>query len=455
MPFEENQRPWETLKAVLLENDKVRVQSFIRSLASKEIPRALSGLTTDEGEQLLMMLDPDEAARLVDHLPQVQSADLLSRLHAESAADILEHLPSDERANLISEVQPSIAEDILDAMAPEQAREARDLQQYPPDVAGGMMIKEYLSYPVAWTIAQVLDDFRQNADRYRRYNVQYAYVSDLSGALVGVLRLRDLLLARGDQVLEKAMLPNPTSVRDTTSLDELRVIFDNHHYLGMPVVNDSDAIVGVLQRVAVESALAQRAEGDYIKSKGIIGGEELRSMPLFLRSRRRLLWLCLNVFLNLCSATVISWHQDILQAVIALAVFMPIISDMSGCAGNQAIGVSMRELTLGILRPGEMFRVLWKELSVGLLNGVFLGIFVGLIALLWKGSVALGIVVGAALAINTVLAMVIGGIIPLVVRKMKGDPALISGPILTTVTDTCGFFLALTFASMLMPYLVK
>ena len=129
---------------------------------------------------------------------------------------------------------------------------------------------------------------------------------------------------------------------------------------------------------AVEAALASRTEHDYLATQGIVGGEELRTMPLLLRSRRRLAWLSVNIILNIIAASVIAWYQDTLASVIALAVFLPIISDMSGCSGNQAVAVSMRELSLGLVRPTEALRVWRQEIGVGLANGFALGSLVAL-----------------------------------------------------------------------------
>jgi magnesium transporter len=139
--------------------------------------------------------------------------------------------------------------------------------------------------------------------------------------------------------------------------------------------------------------------------------------------------------------------------VIALAVFLPIISDMSGCSGNQAVAVSMRELSLNIIKPFEVFRVWWQEVTVGLINGSVLGILVGLAAWLWKGNLYLGLVVGGALALNTVMAVSLGGSIPLILKRLGMDPALASSPILTTITDMFGFFLVLSFATAVLPLL--
>jgi len=148
------------------------------------------------------------------------------------------------------------------------------------------------------------------------------------------------------------------------------------------------------------------------------------------------------------AASVIVYFEDTLTRLIALAAFLPIISDMSGCSGNQAVAVSMRELSLGLVRPREVLRVWGKEVSVGLINGVSLGVLLGLVAWLWRGNPTLGIVVGVALALNTIVAVSIGGSVPLILKGLGVDPALASGPILTTVTDICGFFFALGLAAL-------
>jgi len=177
-------------------------------------------------------------------------------------------------------------------------------------------------------------------------------------------------------------------------------------------------------------------------------------MPVGIRSRRRLSWLSINILLNILAASVIAFYQETLTQVIALAVFLPIISDMSGCSGNQAVAVSMRELSLGLVDPKEVIRVWLKEVSVGLINGLALGFLIAMVAFLWKGNPWLGAVVGIAMMLNTIIAVSLGGTLPLIMRRFKLDPALASGPILTTVTDMCGFFLVLSLASMWLKWLV-
>jgi len=453
MAPDEEPRPWEELEKLIEESDAGRVEAFLDTLPGGEAVLAVSRLSEDDQAALLTTLDPEEAAELVEQMPDAQAVEMIERLEPEAAAAIVDELPSDEQADLLGDLDRQDAEAILNEMSPDDARDARELVQYADDVAGGLMVKEFLSYAHNSTVADVLADMQANAETYQDFDVQYAYVTAEENRLVGVLRLRDLLLARRSRAISAIMIGDPQTVPDTSSLDELRATFDRYQFYGVPVVNDAGALVGVVQHADVEEALADRSDSDFLKSRGIVGGEELRTMPLLVRSRRRLAWLSVNVVLNIIAASVIAMYQETLTAVIALAVFLPIISDMSGCSGNQAVAVTMRELTLGLVRPTELARVWLKEVSVGVINGVVLGLLIAVAAILWKGNAFLGLVVGGAMAANTLVAVSIGGTVPLVLRRFNMDPALASGPILTTITDMCGFFLVLSFAAALLPLL--
>jgi magnesium transporter len=267
--------------------------------------------------------------------------------------------------------------------------------------------------------------------------------------------MQDLLLADHGQKLSEIVIKDVKAVNVKTPLEKLDDLFDTYDFYGFPVVDDQNKLIGVLRRKNVLEAINERAAYEHLETHGIVGGDELRSMPVLLRSRRRLTWLSVNIFLNLIAASVITFYQDTLSSVIALAVFLPIISDMSGCTGNQAVAVSMRELSLGTVKPGEVFKVWLQEISVGIIIGLVLGILIGAAAFLWKGNIYLGIVVGGALAINTLVAVSIGGTVPLILKKMNIDPALASGPILTTITDMIGFLLALSFATLIISRLAN
>lgn len=440
-------RPWEHLATLLESNSIPEIEAFLDGLTPGDTARCVARLDSEDRERVLELIDLPSAVDLIEQIPDAQGGNLLEHATPGKAAKILEQLSSDEQADLITSMPADSAEQILAEMDPEVAREAGELAAHAPNTAGGIMVTEYVDFVRSRTAGDVVNELRERVDEIHDYEVQYIYVTSDAGELVGVLRLRDLLLARGHQRIDSFMIASPLSVVVTLDLDGLADLFEAHSFLGVPVVDVEGRLCGVVHRSDVELAWGDRSESDHLKSQGIVGGEELRSMPTLLRSRRRLSWLSVNILLNVAAASVIAAYQDTLSEVIALAVFLPIISDMSGCSGNQAVAVSMRELTLGVIKPLDWFYVWRKEVSVGLINGVVLGGLIAATAWVWKGSPTLGLVVGGALAANTVFAVSLGGAVPLVLKRLKLDPALASGPILTTLTDMCGFFLALSLAA--------
>jgi magnesium transporter len=441
------------LQAALNANDTAAISAYISKTETRDLLHAITGLSEEDQSRLLLALSDEAGAKLVDRMHDIQAAQMLERLSTDKAAAIVSGLPSDERADVIGRLSIDDASAILAAMPAEEAQGARRLMSYPPDSAGGLMITEYLAYDQTLTVGDVLDDLRAHAHRYRAFDVQYAYVVADGGKLVGVLRLRDLLLSAPKELLADVMIGDPLKVSDTAGLDVLQRFFERRPLFGVPAVDTDGVLMGVVRSADVEKAAEERSTRSFLKFMGIVGGEELRSMPLSLRSARRLSWLSVNIVLNILAASVIALNQDTLTAVITLAVFLPIISDMSGCSGNQAVAVSLRELTLGIIKPYEVWRVFRKESAIGMINGIVLGILLGLVAWAWKGNATLGAVVAISLAANTLIAVCFGGLIPLGLSAVGQDPALASGPILTTITDMSGFFIVLKLASMVLPRL--
>ena len=446
--------PWKRLAELAAAGDSAALTDYLDAMPPWEQARAMSRLSEDDRTAALALLPPERAADLVEIVSVTQAVDMIDAMQPDQAAAILEKTRSDVQADVLAELRTDEANAILGLLDPREAAAARRLAEYPAPTAGGVMVTEYLAYYHSLNVADVLDDLRANAEKYQDYRVQYAYVVDTQGKLRGVLRLRELLFSPRNRSLDDVMLDSPLSVNHMDTLDELRQFFNAHNFFGVPVVDDQQRLVGIVERSILESAVSKESASVFMKLSGIIGGEELRTMPLYVRSGRRLSWLSINIGLNLVAASVIAMYTDTLQAAIALAVFLPMISDMSGCSGNQSVAVSTRELTLGLVRPKEIGRVMFKEASVGVINGIVLGLILGGISILWKGNPWLGLVVGAALACNTVIAVVLGGSLPLILKRLKLDPAMVSGPILTTVTDMCGFFFVLSFAQVILEKLI-
>lgn len=437
----------------LIEDDNFdEVERILQTQDPTDRTRLLSRLTLKEKHELLTHVELDHAADLLHEMPEVQAITLLDNIEPAQAAQILVELPKDEQVDFVSELGVDAMNAILSEMTENDALQIRRLAEYDNEVAGGIMIVEFLAFRERKTVGDVIEFMRRRVDQLTDFSVQYVYVVNASSKLLGVLRLRDLLLSQNETRISEIMIANPVSVIASTPLVRLHAIFSEHSYIALPVTDDQDMLVGVLRRADVEEAMAEHFADDFRKAQGIVS-EEIRAMPLMLRSRRRLAWLSVNILLNIAAASVIAFYQETLTQVIALAVFLPIISDMSGCSGNQAVAVSMRELSLGLVNPNELIRVWLKELSVGLINGLALGLLIAIVAFLWKGNPWLGGVVGLAMMVNTVIAVSLGGTLPLIMRWLKLDPALASGPILTTVTDMCGFFLVLGSASMFLDYL--
>jgi magnesium transporter len=450
---EEKQDNWTTLEALIKLNDRLQLDTFLEDLSTIDLARAFSRLDKEDQIRLLEIIGYEKSADLISQISDVGVPNIVAQLPQAQALPIVEEMSSDRQADVLQKLNEDDAESILQDMAMSRAEKIRQLMRYPENTAGGLMITEYLSYTGQQRVKDVLDDLKRHSEEYVDFDVQYIYVVSDSGKLVGVLRLRDLLLTPEDKPIIEIMIKKPLKVEVEATLQELRDFFRQYSFLGVPVTDKEGNLVGVVRSASVREAANKRNNQLFLKFAGIVGGEEFRTMSLFRRSSRRLSWLSINIILNIIAASVIALYQDTLEKAIVLAVFLPIISDMSGCSGNQAVAVSIRELTLGLVRPREIWRVLSKESAIGLVNGISLGCLLGGAALLWKGNPYLGLVVGAALAANTLVAVSFGGLVPLMLRGMRTDPALASGPLLTTITDMCGFFFVLSFASFMLPKL--
>lgn len=439
------------LQLALENRDGAALADLLDPLSLSDALRELLNLPVDQRSAALSLLPPERAAELVEEAPNALAVDLVERLVSEQAAEIILELDSDIQADVIGELEDADAEAILARMDPEDAADVRRLVEYDDDVAGGLMVAEAFTFSDGDTVGKVLRRFAHEEYDLERYRGQHPYVLNSDGVPVGVLSLRSLLSTRRSIKLTDIMVP-PITVPASMPLEELEDLFDEHPFLGLPVVETDGNLVGVVSRSAVDEALLERAESASLKRQGVFG-DELRSMPLPLRARRRLQWLSANIVLNVIAASVIAAYEQTLAAVIALAVFLPMVSDMSGCSGNQAVAVSMRELSLGLVRPIDAMRVWLKEVSVGIINGCVLGLLIGLVAWMWKGNPFLGLVIGGALGLNTIIAVSIGGVLPLLLKRIGQDPAVASGPLLTTITDMAGFFLVLSLATAMMPLL--
>lgn len=449
--------PWVDLREFIAADHSDALEVYIRGISPADVARALTRLSDDERRKVFRLLDRDHAADLLENFAEAHAADLIEELAPDQAAAIVDEMESDHRADVLAEMPRAEAEEILRRMGEEEAEDARRLLAYDENTAGGIMVTEFFLYPQTLTVGEVLKDVRRHAREYADFGVHYIYVHTGNdqgtppGTLVGVVRIRDLILSPAEKSLAQIMIVNPVCVLGETVLDELDDLFEQYPFWNLPVTDKDGKMIGVVRRADMEEALGEEHERNLMRFGGIIGGEEIRSMPIRERASRRLAWLSLNVCLSLVAASVILLFEGTVEKLFALVFFIPVIGNMCGCSGNQAVAVSIRELALGLIQPGD-FAVVWrKEVVVGAINGTVIGGILGLVAItldhfLWHDSPLLGIVVGFAFLLNTIVSVSLGGLIPLVLKSIGADSALGAPPILTTLSDMIGLLFVLGLA---------
>ncbi|MEM6553412.1 MAG: magnesium transporter [Planctomycetota bacterium] len=441
---------WVELDRLIGSGHAAAVVAFLRLLPPGDTGYTVTHLSEERRGVLLEMLSaeaPEFAADLLEHLDDGYVAEIIQDVEPAVAAAIVDEMDSDEQADVLGVVPEAFQERVLEAMSPEEADDVRQRLEYAPDVAGGLMITEYLSYLDTDDVKSVRHDLRRNRERYNEYEVRYLYCNDTSERFSGVVPMRELVMAQPGERLHEWAVKDPIAVRDDTELDDLKDLFDRIDLSALPVLNHSGELVGVIQRSAVQEAVGDVAKADFGKFAGLIAGEELRTMAAWRRAVRRLMFLLPIMVLMLVSASIIALFEPTVAELPILAAFLPVVAGICGSGGNQAVAVSMREVSLGLIGPRDLVFVLGRELAVAVPIGVLMGGVMGVVVWVWRGDVALALAVGGAIPVGVSVAKVVGGTVPLVLRKVGLDPAMASGPLVTTVVDLVAFFSVLVLAA--------
>ncbi len=414
-----------------------------------DAPYTLSHLEAEHCTVLFERLSntaPRTAANLLETLEDAQGTEIVASLPPQAAARVMQEVDSDVCVDLLKGLETDHAEAVLSHLDDGYSLEIRRMMQYPADVAGGLMITEFLCYPNTKSVTDVIEDLRNNGESYREFEVRYVYAVDEAQRFVGHVSVRQLLLTPHGRRLCDVGTKDVTPVTVHTPLSDLENLIDRSEHVALPVLDPRQRLVGVITRAAVQEALKELRAAELLKFGGIIGGEELRAMPYFQRTLRRMAFLLPNVLLSYAAVSVIALYEPMIARLTALAVLLPMVANLTGAAGNQAVAVSIRELTLDVATPRDWFRVLRQELLVGVANGIVIGVLLALLTVATRGSWLLGLTVGAACAIGSVVAVGVGSCLPLGLRRAGVDPAMMSSPILTTLTDMASFFLTLQLA---------
>ncbi len=430
----------------MIDTTPVPLQEYLE-LHPADLADRLQRLDPDEAEILLRQLPARIVAAALAEVEEDRLPDFLDLFDAAQLAEILAHLAPDSAADLLQQLPPATRRNVLSHLPNELADGVRRLLRYPEDTAGGVMTNRFIALRDEMTVEEVRELLRGRAQDERTEDIAYLYVTNADQHLVGVVSLRDLVFRREGRRMQEIVNRDVKFVRVDTDQENLVQQFDRYHYLGLPVLDGDGRLVGAVKASDVLEVAAKEATEDMQLMVGL-SGEEHALTPWQQSIRGRLPWLYINLVTAFAAAFVVGMFENTIARWTALAVFLPIVAGQGGNAGMQTLTVIIRDLALGEITPGDGRRALIKEITLGLLNGLAIGLTVGLIGWFWKGSVLLGVVAGAAMLLNQLAAAVAGVMIPLGLRTLRLDPALASSIFLTTVTDVAGFFFFLGLATL-------
>ena len=419
----------------------------------------------DLAEVLTALTDANRSAAfntLVEHNRRL-AMQALSEVEAEVSATLLigrtptelvslfEELPSDDAAALINQLPEPVSSEVIELMRRADAGEAPDLLAYEDQTAGRIMNPEVFALTEDLTAGEAIKALQQSREVEM---VFYLYVVDERRHLVGVVSLRRLLLVAPETPLKRIMTSELISARVDTDQEEVALDVANYNLLAIPVVDDANKLVGIITVDDVIDVIKDEATEDILRLAGVSADEHIATSP-WEAWRKRLPWLGINLVAATFGALVIREFQATIEQIVALAALMTVVASVSGNAATQTLTVIVRGLAIGELTWSNSRRVLGKEVLVGIANGLLLGLAGSVIAWLVFGNPYVGAILAGAMVINLLVAAIAATLIPLALRALKFDPALASAVFITTMTDMFGFFAFLGLATAFLPYLQR
>jgi magnesium transporter len=426
----------------------VAVASRIEEMPAADGAAVMQGLPAEMSAEVAEYLDPDTAGQILAEMDPTLAASVIADMEAPEASMVLAAMDPDDRVDILEHVPARLHDQLVGEMDAADAAEVRDLEQYPRDTAGGIMTTEVTSLPEDLTVEDAIRELRRLNEELEQ--MFYVYVVDKRRHLVGVLSMRDLILARPERLLNQMMRPNVMSVPATMDQEEVARLFRKYNYLAMPVVDQRNRLVGLITVDDVVDVIQDEATEDVQKMFGA-GAEERLNSPWHFSFRKRVWWLEVNLATAFLAAAVIGVFKEVIEALPILAAYQTIVSGMGGNAGAQTMAVAIRGIALGQVDRQQLRRLFAKELVVGTLTGLAIGFTTWAIAALFhhrEHGMALGALVCLALLFNHINACVTGVAIPFVMKWLGFDPAQSATIFATTFTDCGGFFLTLGLAKV-------
>jgi magnesium transporter len=446
--------------AQTLAQDPDELREALDEFHSEDIAELLEDLPQDEAIALFRAVPADLAAAVLAHMPEEERARILERLGAENAAEVIAQMAPDDRADAIQDLPSPIAEMILSHIAetePEMAADLRDLASYPEDSAGGLMTTEYVALSPNTKVWQAIEAVRQYGRQDKAETLYYAYVVAFGGKLVGVISLKELILNDPGVAVEDVMTENVIYVHPSVHQEEVARNFHKYSFSALPVVDEHGRMLGLVTVDDVMDVVIEEATED----AQMMGAVQPMDDAYFATDfwtfiKKRAPWLVVLFIGGLLTATVMRNHQDAMEKLVDLVIFMPLIISSGGNSGSQSSSLIIRALALGEVDPSDWWRILVREASIGVALGMILGVvgfFRGYFAN-GHDPLMLGITVALSVLAVVIVGTLVGSLLPLAIKKVGLDPAVSSTPFIASLVDVLGLLVyfgvaRLIFASVL------
>ncbi|MCJ1907043.1 magnesium transporter [Planococcus ruber] len=391
-------------------------------------------------------LSPKEMADIFEaiEIDDDEYEDLFKEMNANYASDLLSHMYTDDAVDILNLLNKEQVATYLTIMEKESARQIKDLLHYEEYTAGSIMTTEFVSIPKNSTVRSAMNILRNAAPNAE--TIYYVFVVDEDKRLSGIVTLRDLIVSDEDTLISAIMNERVVSVSVSEDQEEVARMIKDYDFLAMPVVDFQQHLLGIITVDDIIDVLDEEASDDYSKLAAVSDMDTFDKGP-FTAAKKRLPWLILLTFLGMLTANLMGMFEATLDKVALLAVFIPLIAGMAGNSGTQALAVAVRGIATGDIEEESKMRLLFREAGTGLITGIVCGAVVVGLVYFWKGELLIGALVGAAVFGSIFVATLAGSFIPLLIHRLKIDPAVASGPFITTLNDIISILIYLGLAT--------
>jgi magnesium transporter len=422
-----------------------QVKSLIENLSGPEIGDLLESLPPTKRLAVWELTDPSLDGEILVEVGDEVRAGLIRGMSQEQLVSAVGDLDLDDLADILNDLPDTVISEVMRSMDRVDRERLERVLSYPEDSAGGLMDPNVMTIRRDVSLDVVLRYLRSRRD-LKDYMLDQLYVVDRSGRYRGALKVRDLLTNDPSTKVADLLDTSITPIDVTTSSRQVAMEFEHHDLLSAPVVTDDGVLLGRITVDDVVDVIREEAEHSILTVAGLDEDDDMFA-PVFQSARRRWVWLGVNLVTALMAAAVLYAFEPTLDQLVATAVLFPVVMSMGGIAGTQTLTLMIRGMATGQVGSGNASWMLKKELAVGLLNGVFFSVILAVVAFYWYSDLGLGLVMAAAILVNLIAGALAGAVIPVVLKRLKIDPALAGGVVLTTVTDVVGIMAFIGLAS--------